>query len=115
MSLSTKPTAVINGKPVQSISTTSVPNSDITWETTTTYNVGADLRLWDGLLSAEADVFYKVTTNILQSQAGENPPSIGSNFPAIVNSGVVDVKGFELSLKHEYKVGDLAYTIGANT
>lgn len=115
VSLSTKPTAVINGKPVQSISTTSVPNSDITWETTTTYNVGADLRLWDGLLSAEADVFYKVTTNILQSQAGENPPSIGSNFPAIVNSGVVDVKGFELSLKHENKVGELAYTIGANT
>lgn len=115
VSLSAKPTAVINGKPVQSISTTSVPNSDITWETTTTYNVGADLRLWDGLLSAEADVFYKVTTNILQSQAGENPPSIGSNFPAIVNSGVVDVKGFELSLKHENKVGELAYTIGANT
>lgn len=115
VSLSTKPTAVINGKPVQSISTTSVPNSDITWETTTTYNVGADLRLWDGLLSAEADVFYKVTTNILQSQAGENPPSIGSNFPAIVNSGVVNVKGFELSLKHENKVGELAYTIGANT
>lgn len=115
VSLSTKPTAVINGKPVQSISTTSVPNSDITWETTTTYNVGADLRLCDGLLSAEADVFYKVTTNILQSQAGENPPSIGSNFPAIVNSGVVDVKGFELSLKHENKVGELAYTIGANT
>ena len=115
VSLSTKPSAVINGKPVQSISTTSVPNSDITWETTTTYNVGADLRLWDGLLSAEADVFYKVTTNILQSQAGENPPSIGSNFPAIVNSGVVDVKGFELSLKHENKVGELAYTIGANT
>lgn len=115
VSLSTKPTAVINGKPVQSISTTSVPNNDITWETTTTYNVGADLRLWDGLLSAEADVFYKVTTNILQSQAGENPPSIGSNFPAIVNSGVVDVKGFELSLKHENKVGELAYTIGANT
>lgn len=115
VSLSTKPTAVINGKPVQSISTTSVPNSDITWETTTTYNVGADLRLWDGLLSAEADVFYKVTTNILQSQAGENPPSIGSNFPAIVNSGVVDVKGFELSIKHENKVGELAYTIGANT
>lgn len=115
VSLSTKPVAVINGQSVQGLSTTSVPNSDITWETTTTYNVGADLRLWDGLLSGEADVFYKLTTNILQSQAGENPPSIGSNFPAIVNSGKVDVRGFELSLKHENKVGDLYYTIGANT
>ena len=114
VSLSTKPSVVLGGKAIQSISTTSVPNSDITWETTTTYNVGADLRLWDGLLSAEADVFYKLTTNILQSQAGENPPSIGSNFPAIVNSGKVDVRGFELSVKHENKVGDLYYTIGAN-
>ena len=115
VTLSSKPTAVIGGKPVQSISTTSVPNKDITWETTTTYNLGADFRFWDGLLSAEVDAFYKLTDNILQSQAGENPPSIGSNFAAIVNSGVVDVRGFEISLKHENKIGELAYTIGINT
>ena len=115
VSLTTKPVAVINGKPVQGIQTTSVPNEDITWETTTTYNVGADARFWDGLLTVEADAFYKLTTNILQSQAGQNPPSIGSNFPAIVNSGKVDVKGFEVSLTHDNRVGDLYYTISANT
>lgn len=114
VALSSKPNVVINGKPLQSLYTTSVPNKDITWETTTTYNIGADLRLWDGLLSAEADAFYKLTTNILQSQAGENPPSIGSNFAAIVNSGKVDVRGFELSLKHENSLGDFHYSIGAN-
>ena len=114
IALSSKPNVVINGKALQSLSTTSLPNKDITWETTTTYNIGADLRLWDGLLSAEADAFYKLTTNILQSQAGENPPSIGSNFAAIVNSGKVDVRGFEISLKHENQLGDFHYSIGAN-
>lgn len=114
VALSTKPTVVINGKPIQSISTSSVPNKDITWETTTTYNIGTDIRLWGGLLSAEIDAFYKLTTNILQSQSGENPPSIGSNFAAIVNSGRVDVRGAELALKHENRHGDFSYTIGAN-
>lgn len=114
VALSKKPVVVIGGKPVQGLSTTSVPNDGITWETTTTYNAGADGRFWDGLLSFEFDAFYKITDNILQSQAGLNPPSLGSNYPAIVNSGKVDVRGFELALKHENKVGELYYTVGVN-
>ena len=42
IALSSKPTTVINGVPTQSLSTSSVPNRDITWETTTTYNIGLD-------------------------------------------------------------------------
>ena len=71
LALSSKPNVVINGVPSQSLSTSSVPNKDITWETTTTYNVGVDASLWNRKLSVEADAFYKVTTDILQSQAGQ--------------------------------------------
>lgn len=113
--LSSKPVVVIGGKPVQGLYTTSVPNADITWETTTTWNAGADASLWNGLLSIEGDAFYKLTTGILQSQAGQNPPSIGSNFSAIVNSGVVDVRGFELTVGHSNRVGELEYHLSANT
>ena len=113
--LSSKPIVVIGGKPVQGLYTTSVPNKDISWETTTTWNVGADASLWNGLLSVEGDAFYKLTTGILQSQAGQNPPSIGSNFSAIVNSGVVDVRGFELTVSHSNRVGELEYHASANS
>lgn len=114
VSLSTTPVATLNGKPVQGISTTSIPNAGITWETTTTWNAGLDATLWEGLLSIEADAFYKLTSGILQSQAGQNPPSIGSNFAAIVNSGRVDVRGFELQIGHANRIGDLSYSVAGN-
>ncbi|MBP5172316.1 MAG: TonB-dependent receptor [Bacteroidales bacterium] len=114
VALSKNPAVIINGVPAQSLSTTSVPNSEITWETTTTWNAGADLSLWNGKLGVQADIFYKLTENILQSQSGEMPPSIGGNFPNIINGGVVDVKGAELVLSHHNTVGDLVYDISAN-
>lgn len=114
VAISKNAVAVINGSPVQSLSTTSIPNRDITWETTTTWNVGGDLSLWNGRLGVQADVFYKLTTDILQSQAGEQPPSLGGNFPSIINGGVVDVKGAELVLSHRNRIGELRYDVSAN-
>lgn len=114
LALGTKPSAVIDGVSKPALSTTSVPNRNITWETTTTYNVGLDFSLWNGLLSFEGDVFYKVTTDILQSQSGQMPPSIGGNYPSIINGGVVDVRGFELVLGHNRRVGDFFYGISGN-
>lgn len=114
LALSSKPVAVIDGVPVQSLSTSSVPNRNITWETTTTYNVGLDLSLWNRKLTLEADGFYKVTTDILQSQAGQMPPSIGGNYSTIINGGIVDVRGFEAVLGHSNQAGDFRYNISAN-
>lgn len=114
MALSSNPVAVINGTPVQSLSTSSIPNKDITWETTTTYNAGLDLSVFHGMLTFEGDVFYKVTNNILQSVSGQQPPSLGGNYPNIVNNGVVDVRGFELVLGHSNRVGDFNYAVSAN-
>lgn len=114
VALSTNAQAVINGRAVQGLSTTSVPNREITWETTTTWNIGSDLSLWNGLLGLQTDVFYKVTTGILQTQSGEMPPSIGGNYPSIINGGVVDVKGAEIVLSHHNRVGEFVYDISAN-
>lgn len=114
LALSSTSTVVLNGKPYQSLSTTEVPNRNITWETTTTYNVGLDFSLWNGKLGFEGDAFYKVTTDILQSQAGQQPPSIGGNYPAIVNRGIVDVRGFEAVITHSNSAGNFRYNISAN-
>ena len=114
VALSKNAQAVIGGKAVQGLSTTSVPNTEITWETTTTWNLGTDLSLWNGKLGVQADVFYKLTENILQSQSGEMPPSIGGNYPNIINGGVVDVKGAELVLSHHNRIGDFVYDVSAN-
>ena len=112
--LTKNPDVVIDGVPQQSIYTTSIPNDSITWETTSTYNAGLEFSLWGGRLSFEGDVFYKVTSDILQSRAGEFPPSIGGNYSAIVNKGVVDVRGFELVLGHANRLGEVNYRLSGN-
>ncbi|MDG5799167.1 TonB-dependent receptor [Marinilabiliaceae bacterium ANBcel2] len=107
--------AVAFGDDLQnSIYTGSIPNPDITWETTTSYNIGFDSRLWYGLLGVEFDWFYEVTDDILRPVSGLYPPSMGGNFPATVNSGKVDNRGFDLTITHDNQVADFNYGARAN-
>ncbi len=45
----------------------SVYNTDLTWETTTTYDVGFDLALWNNRLSLTADWYYRKTTDLINN------------------------------------------------
>jgi TonB-linked SusC/RagA family outer membrane protein len=115
MGLTTTSTVVLGGVGQPSLYTTSVPNENITWEKTTTYNGGFESVFWNGLLSLEMDVFYKVTTDILQGQAGIMPPSIGGNYASTVNNGIVDVKGLEIVLGHMKSINkSFNYSINGN-
>lgn len=114
MGMEANPVAMIGDKLVRSLVVNNVPNKNIKWETTTNYNIGFESTLWNGLLGVEADVFYNVTKDILQPQSGLMPPSMGGYFPAIVNSGIVDNRGFELILSHRKSYGDFYYTVRGN-
>lgn len=92
----------------------SYPVKDLTWEKCRTINGGIEMSMWNGLLSAEFDVFYKYTYDILQSKSGIYPPSIGGHFPSIENSGKFDAKGFELVLGHRNAIQDFTYSITGN-
>lgn len=113
-SLYSSPVAYIGGNNVKGLYPSSLPNTDLTWERTKTFNAGFDLELWNGLLSAEFDGFYKVTSNILTSVSSTYPPSVGGYYPSTVNSGKVDVRGFELVLNHRHKIGDFNYSVRGN-
>jgi hypothetical protein len=57
-------------------------------------------------------VFYKLTKDILESQSGNFPPSLGGYFPVFQNSGKVENKGFELTLKHFNRINnDWSYSL----
>lgn len=86
----------------------------ITWAKTNIYNLGAEFSLWNGLLSGEADVFYKYTYDILQGVSSAYPPSIGGNYPQTENSGEFEAKGFELQLKHRNDIGQFNYNLTGN-
>lgn len=74
--------------------------SNLTWANTDSYNLGLDVDLWNRKLGIEVNVFYKLTKDILESQGGNYPTSLGGYYPTYKNSGKVENKGFEISLKH---------------
>ena len=73
-------------------------NSDLTWETTTTYNVGVDFGIFKGKLSGSVDYYYRKTTDLLNSVY----VAAGSNFSNIVTSniGSLENQGVEVSLTY---------------
>ncbi|MDR1681291.1 MAG: TonB-dependent receptor [Prevotellaceae bacterium] len=88
---------------------------NLTWATTTSYNIGLDGSLWDKKLGFEIDVFYKLTEGILENQSGNYPPSLSGYFPSRRNSGEVDNRGFEITLKHENRINsDWQYALNGS-
>lgn len=90
------------------------PMPDLTWEKCRTYNVGFELNAWEGKLGIEFDVFYKYTYDILREIGGAYPASLGGHYPTIENSGAFDNRGFELTLKHMNRIGQVNYNLNAN-
>ena len=88
-------------------------NSDLTWETTTTYNVGLDFGLWNGRLTGSIDAYYRETTDLLNTVY----VAAGSNFRNQVTSniGSLENKGIELSLNWKaISTNDLLWDLGFN-
>ncbi len=73
-----------------------VYNDDLTWETTTTYNVGLDLGFFNQRLTLNADAYYRKTTDLLCT------PTIaaGMNFDnaMMLNAGELTNKGVEVAI-----------------
>jgi TonB-linked SusC/RagA family outer membrane protein len=111
MNISGSPVANLGGGNVNGMLPTSYPNTNLTWEKAQTTNLGVTIELWNGLLSAEFNGFYKLTTNILTSASNTYPPSVGGYFPSTVNSGKVDNRGLELVLNHKNRINDFSYSI----
>ncbi|QZT38553.1 TonB-dependent receptor [Halosquirtibacter xylanolyticus] len=89
------------------------PNPFITWETSTNFDVGIDLSLWQGKLTLEANYFYKNTTDILVKRDAEVPLTYGGKLP-VENLGETENSGYEFVLGHNGKIGDLTYNINGN-
>jgi len=69
------PGVVINGNGQNGLFTSVPANINLTWEKALQYNLGFDLSMWNGLLGAEFDVFYKYIYDKLGPVASTYPDS----------------------------------------
>ena len=70
-------------------------NEKLKWETTTAYNLGLDLGLFNNRINLSVDLYQKTTDNLLQNLI--IPSSTGFQ-TKLVNSGSVENKGVEATL-----------------
>lgn len=101
---------IIGNTYYKTISTTGLPNPDITWESITNYNLGLDLTLWKGKLNFEANVFYRLRDGILAIQQRTVPSTFGATLPP-VNLNKQSNKGFELMIEYRPKIRNVQLSI----
>ena len=103
---------VFNGKVVQGYAARDYAFRDISWETTTMTNVGIDLGFFNNKLNFTFDYYVRKTRDILMNL--DIPSFMGYNNSPLRNAGVVENKGWELSLAFNDRIGDFSYRISAN-
>ena len=94
--------------PIVSLDT--LANPDITWETTSVFDVGVDLTFWHKF-NITADWYLKNTKDILMTL--DMPLGIGLGAP-YQNAGKVRNTGWEVSLGYNNKWGDFSFGVQAN-
>jgi TonB-linked SusC/RagA family outer membrane protein len=88
-SLGTTPTRVVGVGP------NNISNPNLSWESTASFDLGADFGLFNNRISITADYYRKTTSNLLLNFS--IPQSSGySNI--LLNAGKVQNQGFEISL-----------------
>ncbi len=81
-----------------------VPNVNLTWEKTLSYNVGFDFSMWKEKLGMEVDAFYNWTYDMLTAQSSGFPTSMGGYYPTVVNKESIDTKGIDIMVSHRNTV-----------
>jgi TonB-linked SusC/RagA family outer membrane protein len=87
-----------SGNPLQGAAPGSLPNPELTWETSEQLNIGADLTLFSNRLNITVDR-YKKTTRDLLTDATYVPVFVG-NFISTVNAGDVVNKGWDVDVTY---------------
>jgi TonB-dependent starch-binding outer membrane protein SusC len=86
-------------------------NIDLTWETTTTSNIGVDLSLWKGRLSFSTDAYYKYTTDLLMEVT---LPSSAPVDNLVRNEGEMSNKGIEFTIDSRNLEGKFTWSTNLN-
>src|SRR5699024_10754543 len=90
---------------------TDLVNEELSWETTTVTNIGLDAAFLNNRLSVTVDLYERRTEDILLALSV--PDMIGLNAP-FRNAGIVENRGWELSLGWQDNIGEVSYGIDVN-
>jgi TonB-linked SusC/RagA family outer membrane protein len=105
------PSNIGRGYPASSATVFGMPNRDLTWEKTTTINIGFDAILLNGF-DLSVEYYDKMTDGILQTLT--LPPSVGLIEKPVGNVAKVQNNGIEVNANYSKTVGEFNFSIGGN-
>lgn len=89
------------------------PNYHLTWEKTQSYNLGAELTLFNGFMSGEIGYYLKRGEDQLVSKR-VSPTNGGEKF--VINEGTIENKGWDLSLNFNLiQRANVSWNLSINT
>jgi TonB-linked SusC/RagA family outer membrane protein len=98
---------IVDGVYINSVNPTDIPNTEITWITSTTTNLGLEMEMWHGLLGIVAEVFQRDRSGLLANSTTVTLPSeVGVSLPQ-ENINSDQTVGAELTLTHRNKIKPL--------
>lgn len=97
---------------VATASTMALPNENITWYKSRTFDIGVDFEGWNGLFGFSFDYFDRRRTERFARRTGDLPTVVGATAPR-ENLDSDRHFGMDIELSHRNKIGDLYYRIKA--
>ena len=91
----------------------SLVNRALTWQKSTTVDVGLDVTMWDGMFDLVFDLYQRDMTGIPTNPISQVTNTFGSTLPQI-NYNANQTRGIEFTLGHKHKIGDFRYEIAGN-
>jgi len=96
---------------VNGIAPSSISNQNLSWEKTSSYDIGLDFGFWEDRLYGSVEYFNSTTTDLLL--AVQIPSALGFT-NGLTNIGEVVNKGFEITLTSRNTRGDFLWVTDIN-
>lgn len=115
----------IGGAIVPGITPAALTSKDLSWYTTTTWNIGLDFGFFNNHLTGSADYFFRRTkgylinpvdrfNSTLGNHTGRNGNTYTFGLPKIKSDDAFRRAGAEFFLNWKDRIGNVTYSIGAN-
>lgn len=102
---------VLNGGVANTVRPTAIANKDLSWETTSQFNLGTDIQLFNGRIEVIAEYYEKKTRDLLFDVP---VPSFSGYSNRLANIGRIGSKGFEFLINSRNLTGAFSWSTSFN-
>ncbi|MDB5153397.1 MAG: TonB-linked outer membrane protein SusC/RagA family [Mucilaginibacter sp.] len=95
---------------INAVQSTGLPNPNIGWETSHTFDAGIDFDAWKGALGITFDYFIRNRSGLFSANTLQVPDVIGTPLPQ-QNLNGDRTKGFDFEVTHRNHIGKFSYNI----